>query len=145
LIAAEIVRAIDANPALSDTAHGETSPAPVCLEMKDLREAYDVTTPDRVWLAFNWLTHRRGPAEMLGDFRTAVEAALGEELARQSASRFAATGDEAGAAGTVLTFDAVRTLAAERGGKDALDRLAELEAALSTSGNPLEISRRLVA
>lgn len=69
-ISAEIVRAMDTVPELSDDAFGERSPPPVCLEARDIRDGYDVTTPDRVWLSFNWLTHRRSPADILGEFRT---------------------------------------------------------------------------
>ncbi|WP_421593511.1 M20/M25/M40 family metallo-hydrolase, partial [Shinella sp. M27] len=84
-ISAEIVRAMDTVPELSDEAFGERSPPPVCLEARDIRDGYDVTTPDRVWLSFNWLTHRRSPADILGEFRTVVTGALNAALEAQDA------------------------------------------------------------
>ena len=146
-IAADILRAVDTNPELRDAAHGEVSPAPVCLEMKDLRDAYDVTTPDRVWLAFNWLTHRRTPGELLGDFRDIVARAADAAVAQQAAHRQTAmgtSGAETGDRPAILTYEQVHRRVAERGGSDALARLASLEASLASKDNPLEITRALV-
>jgi arginine utilization protein RocB len=39
------------------------APPPIALEMRDLRTGYEVTTPDRMWLAFNWLYHSGTAAE----------------------------------------------------------------------------------
>ncbi|MCF3640534.1 M20/M25/M40 family metallo-hydrolase [Rhizobium sp. TRM95111] len=144
-IAAEILRAIDTDPHLRDEAHGETSPAPVCLEMKDLRDTYDVTTPDRVWLAFNWLTHRRSPTTLLDDFRAIVAAAAAAALHRQAENRSVATGTpQVDVQAAVLTYEALLQRVAARGGPEAANRLAALEAELSKIDNPLEITRRLV-
>lgn len=85
LIAAEIVRQVEANVDLAESAFGETMAPPVCLSIKDLRERYDVTMPDRVWLAFNVLTQRRTPAEVLALFGAEVEAAMGRAVDRYAA------------------------------------------------------------
>lgn len=150
LISSEIVRAMDTNPALSDEAHGEHSPPPVCLEVKDLRDGYEVTTPSRVWLSFNWLTHRRGAATLLADFRTVVTAAMETALAAQhrNARSFAASGMETGhhqLEGQVLTYEEVHRLAGERGGQAALDRIAQREAGLEGTVDPLTVTRQIVA
>jgi arginine utilization protein RocB len=146
LIAAEIVRAIDTNPDLRDEAHGEISPAPACLEVKDLREAYDVTTPDKVWLAFNWLTHRRTAHDLLGDFREQVQSALVAALrlqklnsGRADASHFSPE------EGRVIPYAELRELVRSCGRLDAEKRIAELEAVAAINDSPLETTRHIVS
>lgn len=150
LISSEIVRAMDTNPGLSDEAHGEHAPPPVCLEVKDLRDGYEVTTPSRVWLSFNWLTHRRSAATLLADFRGIVTAAMERALAAQhrNAMSFAASGAETGHRrfeGQVLTYQDAYRLAGERGGQAALDRIARCEAGLTGTIDPLTVTRQIVA
>lgn len=79
---AELIRRVELNPALADTAHGETAPPPVCLESRDFRQHYDVTTPQRVWSAFNVLSHARTPAQVLKMMTAEVEAAMAAALER---------------------------------------------------------------
>ncbi|MCJ8052268.1 M20/M25/M40 family metallo-hydrolase [Shinella curvata] len=144
-ISAEIVRAMDTVPELSDEAFGERSPPPVCLEARDIRDGYDVTTPDRVWLSFNWLTHRRSPAEILGEFRTIVTGALNAALEAQDAHKARYRGRPATKTeGTVLTYAELLERLKARGG-DALDRLAALDRSLSGGTDPLKVSREIVA
>ncbi|UDF28996.1 UNVERIFIED_ORG: M20/M25/M40 family metallo-hydrolase [Roseateles sp. XES5] len=144
-ISAEIVRAMDTVPELSDDAFGESSPPPVCLEARDIRDGYDVTTPDRVWLSFNWLTHRRSATDILGEFRTLVTGALKTALETQDAHQ-ARYRNRAGASteGTVLTYAELLERLKTRGG-DALERLAALDRALSGGTDPLKVSREIVA
>ncbi|MCR6499836.1 M20/M25/M40 family metallo-hydrolase [Shinella sp. CPCC 101442] len=144
-ISAEIVRAMDTVPELSDEAFGERSPPPVCLEARDIRDGYDVTTPDRVWLSFNWLAHRRSPADILGEFRTIVAGALDVALETQTAHQ-ARYRDRTVAKieGVVLTYAELLERLKARGG-DALDRLAALDHSLSGSTDPLKVSREIVA
>lgn len=144
-ISAEIVRAMDTVPELSDDAFGERSPPPVCLEARDIRDGYDVTTPDRVWLSFNWLTHRRSPADLLGEFRTIVTGALNAALEAQDAHKSRYRGRPATKTeGTVLTYAELLERLKARGG-DALDRLATLDRSLSGGTDPLKVSREIVA
>jgi arginine utilization protein RocB len=145
-IGAEIVRAMDTVPELSDEAFGERSPPPVCLEARDIRDGYDVTTPDRVWLSFNWLTHRRSARDMLAEFRAIVAGALQAALETQDAHRARYRG-RAGATteGLVLTYaDLIARLTA-RGGAAALARLDALDRSLSGSTDPLKVSREIVS
>lgn len=144
-ISAEIVRAMDTVPDLSDDAFGERSPPPVCLEARGIRDGYDVTTPDRVWLSFNWLTHRRSATDILGEFRTLVTGALKTALETQDAHQ-ARYRNRAGARtdGTVLTYAELLERLKTRGG-DALERLAALDRALSGGTDPLKVSREIVA
>jgi len=144
-ISAEIIRTMDTVPELSDEAFGERSPPPVCLEARDIRDGYDVTTPDRVWLSFNWLTHRRSAADILGDFRTLVTGALNAALETQDAhqARYR-TAPKAKTQGTVLTYAELLERLKTRGG-DALDRLSALDRSLSGGTDPLKVSREIVA
>lgn len=144
-ISAEIVRAMDTVPELSDEAFGERSPPPVCLEARDIRDGYDVTTPDRVWLSFNWLTHRRSPAGIMGEFRVIVTGALNAALEAQDAHQARYRGRPAAKTeGTVMTYAELLERLKMRGG-DALDRLAALDRSLSGSTDPLKVSREIVA
>lgn len=141
-ISAEITRAMDTVPELSDEAFGERSPPPVCLEARDIRDGYDVTTPDRVWLSFNWLTHSRSASTILGDFRTIVAGALQTALDTQEAhaARYRKR-DAAKTQGTVLTY--AELLA--RLDTAALARLEALDRSLSGGTDPLKVSREIVA
>ena len=145
-IGAEIVRAMDTVPELSDEAFGERSPPPVCLEARDIRDGYDVTTPDRVWLSFNWLTHRRSARDMLAEFRAIVAGALQAALETQDAHR-ARYRNHAGATteGLVLTYAELIARLKARGGAAALARLDALDRSLSGSTDPLKVSREIVS
>ena len=145
-IGAEIVRAMDTVPELSDEAFGERSPPPVCLEACDIRDGYDVTTPDRVWLSFNWLTHRRSARDMLAEFRAIVAGALQAALETQDAHQARYRG-RAGAKtqGLVLTYAELVERLKARGGAAALARLDALDHSLSGSTDPLKVSREIVA
>jgi len=148
-IAAEIMLAFEADPALSDTGNGEISPPPICLEAKDLRGGYEVTTPDKVWLAFNWLFHSRSSADLQRDFNAIVAGAVDRALADFSAKAKAfakLNGAEAGTpdvAGRVIPFAELRSKAFKTAG--VADRYAALEKELEPNDNPLDVTRRLVA
>jgi len=82
LLAAELTRRVEANPALGDPpgAAEEVAPPPVTLYQTDRRSRYDVTTPATAWCAYNVLTYTRTPAEMLdmmlAETRAAMDAAV---------------------------------------------------------------------
>lgn len=145
-ISAEIIRAMDTVPELSDEAFGERSPPPVCLEARDIRDGYDVTTPDRVWLSFNWLTHSRNAGTILNDFRAVVTGALQTALASQDAHLARYRGrDVLETQGLVLTYAELITRLEQRGGGAALARIQALDRSLSNSTDPLKVSRDIVA
>jgi arginine utilization protein RocB len=147
-IAAEIMLAFEANPALSDTGHGEVSPPPICLEAKDLRGGYEVTTPDKVWLAFNWLFHSRASVDIQADFNAIVEQAMGralDDFGAKAAAFAKLTGADSGTpdvAGRLIPFSELRTTAFETSG--VAERYAALEKELEANDNPLEVTRTLV-
>lgn len=72
-IGAKILSHFEANAALADKNEDDISPAPICLEARDLRDAYEVTTPERFWLAFNWLYHSMRAETLFYHFKEAVE------------------------------------------------------------------------
>ncbi|WAJ28791.1 M20/M25/M40 family metallo-hydrolase [Antarcticirhabdus aurantiaca] len=150
LLASAILARVETNTALCDRGGTEVSPPPICLEGRDLRGGYEVTTPERAFLAFNWLYHSWRPAELMERFRAEVEAGL-----RAAVSRFEAEAERyAELAGRrrqgrmreprVLAFADLRAMAAEAGGEAALARLDAFAADLLSLDNPLEKTRRLV-
>jgi arginine utilization protein RocB len=145
-ISAEIVRAMDTVPELSDEAFGERSPPPVCLEARDIRDGYDVTTPDRVWLSFNWLTHRRSASDILGEFKALVSGALQTALETQDAHAARYRNRDTGRTeGLVLTYAELLERLKARGGSAALARLEALDRSLAGGTDPLKVSREIVS
>ena len=150
LIGAEIMRATEINSALCDEAHGETSPAPVCLEAKDVRHGYEVTTPAHVWLSFNWLTHRRTPEDVLTEFHTLASTAMRSALDTQAQNAKAfferqGSGRAEAHDGQVLTYAELYALAVSHGGQAAAGRLRALDQSLSSGEDPLSTTRQIVA
>lgn len=149
LIAAEILRRVEANPALCDTGDGELSPPPICLEGKDFRGGYDVTTPDKVWLAFNWLFHSWQPDHLFERFNAVVREALEWATAGLAAhaEAYAALGGARPAViddGVMLTFEELKARAFAAGGADVEARFAARAEDVARAGNPLVASRELV-
>jgi arginine utilization protein RocB len=148
-LAAEIMIAMEADPALCDTGNGEVSPPPICLEAKDLRGGYEVTTPDRVWLAFNWLFHSRSAAELYARFNRIVTDAAERALAdfgkkgRAYARLTGGAVDGSDVSARIIPFGELRAEAFRMPG--AATRYAALERELADNDNPLEVTRQLVS
>lgn len=150
LIASAILQRVEANTALCDRGGGEVSPPPVCLEGRDLRGGYEVTTPERAFLAFNWLYHSWRPADLLDRFRAEVAEALGAAAARfeaQAGAYAELTGRRRQGRSReprVIAFGDLAATARRTGGEAALHRLDDLARSLVPLDNPLEKTRRLV-
>lgn len=150
MIAAEIVLRIEANPDLSDRGGDAVSPPPICLEARDLRDVYEVTTPERTWLAFNWLYHSQDPEDLFASFVGQVKAAAQASLARlaDNARRFyALSGSAAGpepADMPILSYADLKAEAARQLGDRFQDALMAKQAALEGVDNPMTVSRELV-
>ncbi|MGV6873212.1 M20/M25/M40 family metallo-hydrolase [Pseudochelatococcus sp. B33] len=141
LMAAEIIRAIETSADMADEKFGEKAAPPVCLEAKDLRHAYDVTTPDRVWLSFNWLCYARTAAQVLEEFRTKVAASAASALALQWDNRKRFLGAE-GQAPTPRVMTVAELKTATLGSRpEAAAWFAEFEDSLALEENPLRMSR----
>ncbi len=150
LIASAVLQRLEANTELCDRGGGDVSPPPICLEARDLRGAYEVTTPERAFLAFNWLYHSWRPAELLERFRAEVSAALSSAIARfeVQAELYAAMTSYRPQGRVrrprVMPFAELVALAREAGGAAGERRLADLVETLRPVDNPLEKTRRLV-
>jgi arginine utilization protein RocB len=127
-LAGALAAEIEWAPELLERTGGEVTAATTLLGMKDSKRAYDVTTPERVWMFWNLMTQRRTPAESLAILeRIAARAAAGltERLRTRLAEALPA---EAGTPGPVevLTFAALRREVETRvgGANTLLDTLA---------------------
>ncbi|HRA53708.1 MAG TPA: M20/M25/M40 family metallo-hydrolase [Thermoflexales bacterium] len=153
LLAAELTRRVEANPALGDPpgAAEEVAPPPVTLYQTDRRSRYDVTTPATAWCSYNVLTYTRTPADMLdmmlGETRAAMDAAL-----RTLETRAAAYDRVAGAAvhahawtPQVLTWAQLEAQARSRGPAE-IARMSALRHMLAAdpSLDVIGLSQRLI-
>jgi len=90
-------------PELLERTGDEIAAGVTLLGMKDTKQGYNVTTPERVWMFWNVMTQRRGPAEVLD---------ISEQLANRAAHGFVERlSGHLGAAldpVPVLTFEALR-------------------------------------
>jgi arginine utilization protein RocB len=115
-LAGRIAAAVECSGALAERTGEEAAAPPTLLGLKDGRSAYDVTTPERTWLYWNVMTHRRDPAEVL-----ATLAGLCREVAddhvRRLTKRARILGADAGPpapAVPVITFSELRREALRR-------------------------------
>ncbi|WP_337270753.1 M20/M25/M40 family metallo-hydrolase [Oryzifoliimicrobium ureilyticus] len=149
LIASRIIARIEANPNLSDRDDIDLSPPPICLEAKDLRDGYEVTTPERVWIAFNWLYHSLTAKDLFERFSQevgqAVEDAIDEMASR--ANHYARLTGRQSALGSprarIIDFSTLKKMAAERQSDNFDRRLADKQEKVAKIDNPLLASRLL--
>ncbi len=153
LLAAELTRRIEANPALGDPpgSADEAAPPPVTLYQSDRRSRYDVTTPATAWCSYNLLTYTRSPADMLGMMLRETRAAMDSALSTL-ADRAAAFARIAGAAvhphawtPSVLTWAELEAQALSRG-PETRARMDTLRKTLSAdpSLDIIRLSQRLI-
>lgn len=148
-MAAGILARFEGNAALADRDENDISPPPICLEAKDLRDGYEVTTPERFWIALNWLYHAMTAEELFERFKNEVLAG-----ATQAVERFSAQSEAFGkligkrpgaipAAPKLITFEQLRLIAADVAGDKFEALYSEQEKRLSHIDNPLSVSRQL--
>ena len=82
-IAAEVVSLMEGSPAFLDGVGNEVMPPPVCLKMKDLRDTYSVTLPEKAVAYFNVLTVTHSPRDVLEMCRDIAAQALDAVIRRQ--------------------------------------------------------------
>lgn len=81
LLASCLNLVLEANPDFAD-AHGrEVFPPPACLKLKDLRDAYSVTLPERAVAYYNMLITSTTPSRLLEDMKKAAEEAFSMAIA----------------------------------------------------------------
>ncbi|MBL8790024.1 MAG: M20/M25/M40 family metallo-hydrolase [Rhizobiales bacterium] len=93
-VMAELVRAIELSPRLSEETGDEKAAPPATLYAKDGKQGYNVTTPSSAFAYWNTMQHRQGGAEVL---------AIAKELAAQAV---AAASERTGHAIALYTADA---------------------------------------
>lgn len=67
---------IEANPALSDSNHGETTPPPLGLGLELRHREYSVTLPDKVATYFNYFFLQKTPSAILGEMTAMAAEAI---------------------------------------------------------------------
>ncbi|MBD9638591.1 M20/M25/M40 family metallo-hydrolase [Ensifer sp. ENS07] len=148
-MAAGILARLEGNASLADRDEIDVSPPPICLEAKDLRDGYEVTTPERFWIAFNWLYHAMTAEELFDRFKREVLTGATEAVDRfaiQSSEFGKLVGRSAGATPAkprLLTFQELRTLAAQNCREDFNSLYTAQKKALSGIDNPLLLTRQL--
>jgi len=95
---------------LTERSGDQTGAGPTLLGMKDSKTAYDVTTPDKVWMYWNVMLYRRTPAAILEALETLAESAMTKVIAAITPRRTAALGNAVPPlpAIGVTTFDRLR-------------------------------------
>ncbi|MEM9630709.1 MAG: M20/M25/M40 family metallo-hydrolase [Pseudomonadota bacterium] len=149
LIAAEVIRRIEANAELSNHTPEAVSPPPICLEARDLRDVYEVTTPERTWLAFNWLYHSWTPEELFKRFQAEVksgaEAAIARitENARNHAKKSGGAETPGAAEVRILSYADLKQEAARQMADGFQSALQSKQSELRSIDNPLTVGREL--
>ncbi|WP_259671901.1 M20/M25/M40 family metallo-hydrolase [Rhizobium sp. NLR17b] len=148
-MAAGILARLKGNASLPDREDNDIWPPPIRLEAKDLRDGYEVTTPERFWIAFNWLYHAMTADELFDRFRQEVlfgATNTVDRIASQSTEYGKLVGRSAGAGPArprLLTFKELHALAAQVCGEGFDTLYAAQERGLSHIDNPLVLTRRL--
>jgi arginine utilization protein RocB len=75
-IAAELIREFELASELSETTGNEVAAPPTCLQAKDVKQGYNVTTPAACWVYWNTMQHKRPAADVLSIARELATRAL---------------------------------------------------------------------
>lgn len=113
-------------PELTERTGDELGAGPTLLGMKDSKTAYDVTTPARVWMYWNVMTHRRAPDEVLCAVSDAARRSSDALMARLRERAAASGGDVALGAVAILRYQELlaETIEANPGAAETMRLLA---------------------
>jgi arginine utilization protein RocB len=129
VLAGALAAEVEWAEALTERSGDQTGAGPTLLGMKDSKTAYDVTTPDKVWMYWNVMLYRRTPAAILQALQNLAEAAVARIATAIAPRRAAALGSGAGPLPDVkvTTFEALRreVCAARTDAAEAIDRFAK--------------------
>lgn len=84
-MAAKIVQNMEWSDLFVDDVEDEICPPPTCLKLTDLKQEYNVQTPNSAYVLYNVLTFHQTPAEVMAKVRQVAEQASAE--IRQTLSR----------------------------------------------------------
>ncbi|GIN15135.1 hypothetical protein J32TS2_04910 [Shouchella clausii] len=128
VMAAQLAVEMEWSERFSNQVDGEVSPSPTCLRIRDLKETYDVQTPNESYLFYNVLTLDSGPQEVMERVKEACNLAstlIYERLLRHRQ----AFGDESLTAlvkqPQVYTLTDLYQLGVQKYGKDAFKDVYE--------------------
>lgn len=76
LIVSHLNILVEGNPSYADMLGTRLLPPQACLKLKDLRNTYSVTLPERAVAYYNYLTVSKTPADILAEMRTVASLAL---------------------------------------------------------------------
>lgn len=131
-LAGALASEVEWAPELTERSGDQIGAGPTLLGMKDSKTAYDVTTPDKVWMFWNVMLYERSPAAVLDQMSLLARraaAALCEKLrARHPGGVSGAHLPEV----RVTTFGALRR-EVEASVPDAASRIAEFAKAIAES------------
>ncbi len=125
VLAAALAGEVEWAETLTETSGEQTGAGPTLLGMKDAKTAYDVTTPDKVWMYWNVMLYRRSPAAILDALETLAARAVARVVEVLAPRRRAGLG--AGAP----DLPAVRIVTYERFRKEVAAIIPEAETKLA--------------
>jgi arginine utilization protein RocB len=133
LLAAHCGLLVEGDPALADVARGETAPPPSCLFMRDLRNGYSVTLPDRAAIFFNMMTLKRTPSDVIGEMKAIAEKAFmnAVEQVKRSAAELGRKGPVI--VPEVVTFEEFASSTIQSLGEDIKGRIRKTVEAMDPS------------
>lgn len=121
LVASEINRRINNNMDLAEDINGEVVMPPSCLYQRDGKEAYNVQTPYKTYMYFNYFLYEEGPTQVIRKLKQITYdacAAVGEQLQQNYSKSISKTGYPASHISwhlEVSTLQEYSTLLKERG------------------------------
>lgn len=80
LIASKIDQKLNLNMDYSDISNGEATMPPVCLQMRDLKDKYDVQTPLASNSYYNFATHSKSPKDVIEICKNVAQDSLEEVI-----------------------------------------------------------------
>lgn len=89
LLAAELERQVDLNPAYCNAYDGETSLPPTVLKLQDLKDFYNVQTAKEAFVYFNYMVHGASVEEITAKMKEAAQLAA-QETTRLQQERYRA-------------------------------------------------------
>ncbi|HZH27706.1 MAG TPA: M20/M25/M40 family metallo-hydrolase [Azospirillaceae bacterium] len=146
-LAGALAAEVEWAPELLEGEGADVAPGTVLLGMKDGKRGYDVTTPERVWMYWNVLTHGRGPVQVMAvmeQLARRVAHGLSERLARRLAAVPRETGrPEAVPTVQVLTYSSLHQEVVARN-PDAAGLLSGLAREVAANGFDLPEQCRIL-
>lgn len=113
------------NERFEETAYGETTPLPVSLQLKDLKEQYSTQTPYRAASFFNVFLMKRSASEIMDIFEEVTKDAM-----EKCQSKYDALCERQGVAGIgkikTIRYDELKRYALEKLGADRIDELEKV-------------------